>query len=101
MDLKFNVKFLFVDVSLKPLRYVTGACAIPYTLHVEIDTLRASSHESGRKEPWWARRVEQGSERTIVHMGKLLPLHFPSKTSGTKSLPLAIQCMPHRILFHP
>jgi hypothetical protein len=65
------------------------------------NVIRASSDESGRKEPWWARRVEQGSERTKVHMGKLLPPDFPSKTSGTKSLPLAIQYMPHRILFHP
>jgi hypothetical protein len=39
MSLKFNVKFLFVDVSLKPLRYMTRACAIPYTLHVEMDIL--------------------------------------------------------------
>jgi hypothetical protein len=30
-----------------------------------------------------------------------LPLYFPSETSGTKSLPLIIQCMPHEILFHP
>jgi hypothetical protein len=39
MDLNFNVKFFFVDVSLKPLRYVTGTCAIPYILHVEMDIL--------------------------------------------------------------
>jgi hypothetical protein len=75
---------------------------IEYILYyIVLLKLRASSDESGRKEPWWARQVEQGSERTKVHMGKLLPLHFPSKTSGIKSLPLAIQCMPHRILFHP
>jgi hypothetical protein len=49
----------------------------------------------------WARRVEPSSERTKVHIGKLLPLHFPSQTSGTKSLPSAIQCMLHKILFHP
>ena len=34
-----QVLLSIVNVSLKPLRYVIGACAIPYILHVEMDIL--------------------------------------------------------------
>jgi hypothetical protein len=42
---KIQYQVLIVDVSLKPLRYVTGVCAIPYILHVEMDT-----HTHGKLE---------------------------------------------------
>jgi hypothetical protein len=38
MGLKFNVKFLFVDESLKILKCIIDACTTLYTLCVGMDT---------------------------------------------------------------
>ena len=42
-------------------------------------TLMSSSHEQHEVGAWWTRQVEPSSERTKVHMGKLLPLYFCSE----------------------
>jgi hypothetical protein len=54
MDLKFNVKFLFVDVSLITLRCVIGAYAALYILHMRMDI---STH--GKLEnPNWSKQFQ-------------------------------------------
>jgi hypothetical protein len=45
MGLKFNVKFLVVDVSLKTLRCMIDACAILYTSDVEWIQVRMAKGE--------------------------------------------------------
>jgi hypothetical protein len=55
--------------------------------------------------------VEVGKEKTTIHLlvfsphGSklflLLPLHFHTRTSGSDLMPVANQCKPNRISFHP
>jgi hypothetical protein len=55
MGSNLNVKFFFVDTSLKLLRYVISACAILYTLYVGMDAIIHGK----LKNPNWSKQHQE------------------------------------------
>ena len=77
LGFKFNVKFLFVDVSLKPLWYMIGTCV--YSIHFTC--------ENGHNYSWQTRKTKL--EQTLSRMK-----HFMTYTQFVEFFPLLVFMYP-------